>query len=543
MNFVKENGNRFGIFYLLIGLLFFSIFLAYVWRFTVDDAYISFRYAKHLAEGYGLVWNVGELPVEGYTNFLWVVIIAFIHLLKLDPVFSTKIIGILALIGIVYLYWKIANDVLQNNRTLGLIVFCASLAFLLANPATAIHTVSGLETMFYTACLLGVTYLAYRLTKSPEKRVCWLFAIVALIGSLLRPEGILVSIALFVLVYILSLQKGKLEWDKKSFLVPFVLAYILPIAAYMVFRVYYFHELFPLSFYAKTVSHGGLFSGFYSLIGVSRFIAPFLIIILIAIFQNIEAIWHEQKGQYARFRTLLIITIATILSTNVIYLFSSLWMNYAQRFYYPSFVIIYIFSGISLGLLFNGVNGVWTNKTILKRYVKPVGCTLTVLLLLSANVIFISDLSWEHKYGDRLPIAHVALGKALNDLSSHNLTFASIDAGAIPYFSEWHHIDMAGLNNKFIAKHGVATIDYVEKENPQLVIFISRDGEIPRHGGQQEPFIEFVQKRHYTKLPPVKWQENYYLVSFLDPNVKGFDEIKEAVQKVSEASLRDGEIK
>ena len=83
-------------------------------------------------------------------------------------------------------------------------------------------------------------------------------------------------------------------------------------------------------------------------------------------------------------------------------------------------------------------------------------CTLIVLLLLSANVTFISDLSWEHKYDDRLPIAHVTLGKALNDFSCHNLTFASIDAGAIPYFSKWRHIDMAGLNNKFIAKHGVA---------------------------------------------------------------------------------------
>jgi len=199
----------------------------------------------------------------------------------------------------------------------------------------------------------------------------------------------------------------------------------------MVFRVYYFHELFPLPFYAKTVSHGGLFSGFYSLIDVSRFIAPFLIIIFITIFQNIEAFWHEQKGQYARFRTLLIITVATILSANVIYFFSSLWMNYAQRFYYPSFVIIYIFSGVSLCLLFNGINGIWTNKTILKRYVKPVGCTLIVLLLLSANVTFLSDLSWEHKYGDRLPIAHVALGEALNDFSGHNLTFASTDAGAL----------------------------------------------------------------------------------------------------------------
>ena len=540
---LKETGNRFGIFYLLTGLIFFSLFLAYVWRFTVDDAYISFRYAKHLAEGYGLVWNIGEYPLEGYTNFFWVVIIAFIHLLKFDPALPAKIIGIFALIGIVYLYWKITNDVFQDNKTVGYTGFCVAVACLLANPATAIHIVSGLGTMFYTACLLGVTYLAYRLTKSPEKRVCWLFAIVALIGSLLRPEGILVSIALFVLIYILTLQKGKLGRDKNSFLVPFALAYILPIAVYMMFRVYYFHEIFPLPFYAKTVSHGSLFSGFYSLINAGKYIAPFLIIILIAIFQNIEAFWHEQKGQYAKFRTLLIITVATILSANVIYLFSSLWMNYAQRFYYPSFVIIYLFSGISLGILFNEMKGVWTNKAILKRYAKPVGCTLIVLLLLSANVAFISDLSWCRKYGDRLPIAHVALGETLNDFSSHNLTVASVDAGAIPYFSEWRHIDMAGLNNKFIAKHGVATIEYVEKENPQLVIFISNDEKVPRCGGRQGPFIEFVQKKQYIKLPPVKWQENYYLVSFLDPNIKGFDEIKKTIQGVSEASLKNSEPK
>ena len=40
-----------------------------------DDAYVSFRYARNLVRGDGLVYNVGE-PVEGYTNFLWTALAA-----------------------------------------------------------------------------------------------------------------------------------------------------------------------------------------------------------------------------------------------------------------------------------------------------------------------------------------------------------------------------------------------------------------------------------------------------------------------------------
>src|SRR6185295_8846902 len=44
-----------------------------------DDAYISFRYAENLATGHGLVFNPGD-RVEGYTDFLWVVLLAFCKL-------------------------------------------------------------------------------------------------------------------------------------------------------------------------------------------------------------------------------------------------------------------------------------------------------------------------------------------------------------------------------------------------------------------------------------------------------------------------------
>ena len=61
-------------------------------KFTVDDAYISFRYARNLADGLGLVYNAGE-RIEGYTNFLWTVLLAGGIELGIDPHVTSKVLG------------------------------------------------------------------------------------------------------------------------------------------------------------------------------------------------------------------------------------------------------------------------------------------------------------------------------------------------------------------------------------------------------------------------------------------------------------------
>jgi arabinofuranosyltransferase len=44
--------------------------------FLTDDAYISFRYVSNSLLGHGYVWNPPPFrPVEGYSNFLWVVLL------------------------------------------------------------------------------------------------------------------------------------------------------------------------------------------------------------------------------------------------------------------------------------------------------------------------------------------------------------------------------------------------------------------------------------------------------------------------------------
>jgi hypothetical protein len=87
---VDSRKSRLGV--ALAALVFYAVFL-YRTSFVLagtrifvlfEDAMISMRYARNLAEGHGLVWNVGEEPIEGFTNLLWVLWMAVGHKLGLS---------------------------------------------------------------------------------------------------------------------------------------------------------------------------------------------------------------------------------------------------------------------------------------------------------------------------------------------------------------------------------------------------------------------------------------------------------------------------
>jgi len=93
---------------LLAALAFYGVFifrtsfvvLGQRWFVLFEDAMISMRYARNLASGAGLVWNAGETPVEGYTNFLWTLWMAAIHGLGLP---ESKVSIAIMLTGVVIL--------------------------------------------------------------------------------------------------------------------------------------------------------------------------------------------------------------------------------------------------------------------------------------------------------------------------------------------------------------------------------------------------------------------------------------------------------
>ena len=72
---------------ILIVACFLAASIPY-WPFKVDDAYTSFVYARNLATGTGLTYN--GMPVEGYSNFLWTVLISPFLALRLDPLWVAR---------------------------------------------------------------------------------------------------------------------------------------------------------------------------------------------------------------------------------------------------------------------------------------------------------------------------------------------------------------------------------------------------------------------------------------------------------------------
>src|SRR6476661_7828157 len=61
-------------------------------RVTLDDAYITFRYARHLAEGYGLgAWNRTGARVEGYSSLLWTLLLGGAAWLGVDLRIASKV--------------------------------------------------------------------------------------------------------------------------------------------------------------------------------------------------------------------------------------------------------------------------------------------------------------------------------------------------------------------------------------------------------------------------------------------------------------------
>ena len=75
---------------------------------TQDDAFISFRYAENLAQGHGLVYNVGE-RVEGFTNLSWTVLFGLIMMIGVEPVMASVFLGWLSIAALVVVTWRFPN--------------------------------------------------------------------------------------------------------------------------------------------------------------------------------------------------------------------------------------------------------------------------------------------------------------------------------------------------------------------------------------------------------------------------------------------------
>ena len=170
---------------LLLGTLFsiaFAVLCSFFRDFVVDDAYIIYRFSQHLIQGHGLVWNIGEAPVEGYTSFMWVVLNALAIGAGLDPVIFSKLFSLLCALGVI---WVLAFEARDLEWGLAAVLVAA----MALSPLFALLTMQGLETALAALLCLVAARLTLKLQQNPSPRRIHFWFIAMLIGLLTRPDA------------------------------------------------------------------------------------------------------------------------------------------------------------------------------------------------------------------------------------------------------------------------------------------------------------------------------------------------------------------
>lgn len=247
---------------LALAAVVFGSYVIVFYPFTVDDTFITLRYARNLATGHGPTWNPGEdPPVEGYTSVLWVAVATIPHLLGLDAVAFVKLAGVLLACVTALCTFRLAKVLAHAaGRPTAFLEGAVAASMLLVLPETAVHAVSGMETSLcmalLTAFLLSIVeYVRQESGQGSEvRRFPCLPALLALLLVLTRPEMHLAAVSAFVVAYVV-LPSGR---ARRRLCLTAVLLYAIPFLLYFSWRALYYGLLFPLPFYVKGLNVGPL---------------------------------------------------------------------------------------------------------------------------------------------------------------------------------------------------------------------------------------------------------------------------------------------
>jgi len=225
------------------------------WRlfwYLTDDAFIAFRYVSNSLLGYGYVWNPPPFkPVEGYTSFLWVLILDGIwRMFGVMPPDSANWISLIfsyitLIISMVMVYKLEWRPGFRKYRLLFLVMF---LVAVLANRTFLAWTSSGLETAMFNFFILYWVFSTFYL-KTGSRVWLWNVSVSATLLALTRPDGLLfITATLFMMTEVLYLR-----W-KKSLFLPGDIWSLLPmtlIPLHVLWRFHTYGEWLPNTYYAK----------------------------------------------------------------------------------------------------------------------------------------------------------------------------------------------------------------------------------------------------------------------------------------------------
>jgi arabinofuranosyltransferase len=217
--------------------------------FIVDDAYITFRYARNLWLGLGPVYNPGDAPVEGYTSPVWMLLMVPGFMFGRSPELLSLILSGVCGVLLLLLFAVWAGRVLGSGWMQAFAVLWLGTNYTFVSWGSG-----GLETMGHAMTTLAAIVCFHSWMAGDKRRHPVLAplgaGLAAAANSLFRPEGILLFCLEFM-VALWALLRWRLPGLRARSLAVFWLAAALPVAAHMGWRLSFYGGLLPNTFYVK----------------------------------------------------------------------------------------------------------------------------------------------------------------------------------------------------------------------------------------------------------------------------------------------------
>ena len=226
-------------------ILLVAAFLTF--GFSVDDAYITYRYADNLVSGHGAVFNVGQ-RVEGFSSPLHMLLSALLLMIapSVDILFKGKLLSLIFGVTAIALLGPAARRFgLSERGALGAQVLVA------ANINFAMAAVNGLETTLYSVFVIAAA--AQFVAECEGETTGWgsrRSAGLLFLALLARPDALL----LFAALLAVRVLRGRGRPGGTADAVRWAAVFLAPTLLLVIARFAYFGSPLPNTYYAKSVA-------------------------------------------------------------------------------------------------------------------------------------------------------------------------------------------------------------------------------------------------------------------------------------------------
>jgi hypothetical protein len=407
-----------------------------------DDAMVSMRYARNLAHGDGLVWNPGEVPVEGYTNFLWTLVLAALH--------AAKIPESLIPLAVMILGGALLIATVRSTSLLAARLFTGEVVSASAGILTAIYypflfwTLRGLEVGLLTFLVIEATRTLQQMPELPLRtaRIHW--AILLGLALLTRTDA-MIPVAILLAW---GFWKGG-PVVRRSVVLPVVIFCAGVLAAHSAFRLAYYGDILPNTYYLKMtgrpilerVREGAI--AFGALARVHLW--PLLAIVLAG------AVADPSLRRNRGAQLLAVLFLGQVFYSIFAGGDSWEWMDFSNRFMCIALPGMFVLAGASIDAL---------ARQAARRVPRPAlvaALTIVVAALLNFSPMRIWLLEGAFHVSDDARMVHFA--HELQACTSEDAIVGVVWAGTVPYHVHRTCIDFLGKNDRVVA-HGPAVGRY-----------------------------------------------------------------------------------